>query len=61
MKKILLDEKTQILLRDLARTIGEAQTQMTLACNVYLNSKGVQGNYSLSADCTALIKTKDKI
>jgi hypothetical protein len=58
--EILIDEKNQVNIRDLVKTINELQGRLQLIMQTILNCEGIDGNYTLSADLSKLVRVGDK-
>ena len=58
--EILIDEKNQMLIRDLVRTINELQGRLQLIMQTIINYSKVEGNFKLSEDLLRLVKVKEK-
>ena len=58
--EILIDEKNQMLIRDLVRTINELQGRLQLIMQTIINYSKVEGNFKLSEDLLRLIKIEEK-
>ena len=50
LKEILIDEKNQMLIRDLVRTINELQGRLQLIMQTIINYSKTEGNFKLSED-----------
>jgi len=48
--EILIDEKNQMLIRDLVRTINELQGRLQLIMQTIINYSKTEGNFKLSED-----------
>jgi hypothetical protein len=64
MSVVKLDPKTQLQLKqlmteqvELQRKINDKLQTMKLICKIFLNSRGAEGKYDLSADCKQLVRT----
>ena len=60
LKEILIDEKNQMLIRDLVRTINELQGRLQLIMQTIINYSKAEGNFKLSEDLLRLVKVKEK-
>ena len=60
LNEILIDEKNQMLIRDLVRTINELQGRLQLIMQTIINYSKVEGNFKLSEDLLRLVKVKEK-
>ena len=60
LNEILIDEKNQMLIRDLVRTINELQGRLQLIMQTIINYSKVEGNFILSEDLLRLVKVKEK-
>ena len=58
--EILIDEKNQMLIRDLIRTINELQGRLQLIMQTIINYSKAEGNFKLSEDLLRLIKIEEK-
>ena len=58
LNEILIDEKNQILIRDLIRTINELQGRLQFILQTIINCNRAEGNYKLSEDLKKLIKVE---
>jgi len=58
--EILIDEKNQMLIRDLVRTINELQGRLQLIMQTIINYSKAEGNFKLSEDLLKLVKMKEK-
>ena len=58
--EILIDEKNQMLIRDLVRTINELQGRLQLIMQTIINYSKAEGNFKLSEDLLRLVKVKEK-
>ena len=59
---VKLDEQTKQILLDLIQLRDEAQARIRLVLQIYINAKGLQGNWTLSQDCSELqevVKTEE--
>jgi len=59
-KGIKIDKNTINIIQNLTKTIQEAQSQIALIGQVYLNSKRIKGSYMFSQDGTTLIPHEDE-
>ena len=59
-KEILIDEKNQMLIRDLAKTINELQGRLQLIMQTIVNCSKAEGNFKLSEDLLRLVEVKEK-
>ena len=60
LKEILIDEKNQMLIRDLVRTINELQGRLQLIMQTSINCSKAEGNFKLSEDLSKLVKIEEK-
>ena len=60
LKEILIDEKNQVLIRDLVRTINELQGRLQLIMQTIINYSKAEGNLKLSEDLLRLVKVGEK-
>ena len=60
LKEILIDEKNQMLIRDLVRTINELQGRLQLIMQTIINYSKAEGNFQLSGDLLRLVKIEEK-
>ena len=58
--EILIDEKNQMLIRDLVRTINELQGRLQLIMQTIINYSKAEGNFKLSEDLLRLVKIEEK-
>ena len=58
--EILIDEKNQMLTRDLVRTINELQGRLQLIMQTIINYSKAEGNFKLSEDLSRLVKIEEK-
>ena len=58
--EILIDEKNQMLIRDLVRTINELQGRLQLIMQAIINYSKAEGNFKLSEDLLRLVKVEEK-
>ena len=58
--EILIDEKNQMLIRDLVRTINELQGRLQLIMQTIINYSKAEGNFKLSEDLLRLVKVGEK-
>ena len=58
--EILIDEKNQMLIRDLVRTINELQGRLQLIMQTIINYSKAEGNFKLSKDLLRLVKIEEK-
>ena len=60
LKEILIDEKNQMIIRNLARTINELQGRLQLIMQTIINYSKVEGKFKLSEDLLRLVKIGEK-
>ena len=60
LKEILIDEKNQMLIRNLVKTINELQGRLQLIMQTIVNCSKAEGNFKLSEDLLRLVKVKEK-
>ena len=58
--EIFIDEKNQMLIRDLVRTINELQGRLQLIMQTIINYSKAEGNFKLSEDLLRLVKIEEK-
>ena len=58
--EILIDEKNQMLIRDLVRTINELQGRLQLIMQTIINYSKAEGNFKLSEIDILFEKPKDR-
>ena len=58
--EILIDEKNQMLIRDLVRAINELQSRLQLIMQIIINYSKAEGNFKLSEDLLRLVKMEEK-
>ena len=58
--EILIDEKNQMLIRDLVKVINELQGRLQLIMQTIINYSKAEGNFKLSEDLLRLVKIEEK-
>lgn len=58
-EELFLDDNTKQSLQNCVLGKKKLDADMQLILNTWLNAKGLKGGYSLSTDCSKLIKSED--
>jgi hypothetical protein len=56
MDEIIIDEKTRKILEELTGIIMESRARIHTICTTLLNYNNLEGEFSLSSNCSALIR-----